>query len=446
MAPACVAVAYSGGRDSLALLHATLAAAAPLGIKVVALHVHHGLSPFADEWLAKCAAQCERWAKRGWPVTFASFCVEHRPAKSESVEAWARTVRYRALRSMALQHGAPLVLLSQHRRDQAETFVLQALRGAGANGLAGMPRCVVRECITWVRPWLDKPREDIEAYVARHRLKYVEDESNRDPRFARNRLRLQVWPALASAFPQAEAAFADSAQWAQEAAVCLSELAAQDLPPLLSGADGLNLNAWFELSAARRSNVLRAWLTQRLGVPPRASLMSRLAAELLPKVSSRWPLGLGELRAYRGVLRHVRRGLSEPENPGCEESLAVDRAGDFNLPGWGGRLRVARATEGGVPLAWLGRLEIRQRQGSEQFQSGLLRPPRSLKKQYQAVGVPAWDRQGPLFYSGGQLIFVPGLGIDARVLALPGQPQVSLRWLPAPGQQFDEAGVVSADS
>ena len=446
MAPACVAVAYSGGRDSSALLHATLAAAAPLGIKVVALHVHHGLSPSADEWLAKCAAQCARWATRGLPVTFASFCVEDRPAKSESVEAWARTVRYRALRSMALQHGAPLVLLAQHRRDQAETFVLQALRGAGASGLAGMPRCVVRENITWARPWLDKPREDIEAYVARHRLKYVEDDSNRDPRFARNRLRLQAWPALTTAFPQAEAAFADSAQWAQEAAVCLAELAAQDLPPLLSGADGLNLNAWFELSAARRSNVLRVWLKQRLGVAPPASLMSRLAVELRPKASSRWHLGQGELRAYRGVLRHVGRDVSEPANPGCEESLAVHRAGNFNLPGWGGCLQVARATKGGVPLAWLGRLEIRQRQGSEQFQSGLLRPPRSLKKQYQAVGVPAWDRQGPLFYSGGQLVFAPGLGIDARVLALPGQPQVSLRWLPAPGQQFGQAGAVLIDS
>jgi tRNA(Ile)-lysidine synthase len=82
-------------------------------------------------------------------------------------------------------------------------------------------------------------------------------------------------------------------------------------------------------------------------------------------------------------------------------------------------------------LAWLGRLALRDRSGAEQFQAGIGRPPRSLKKQYQALAVPVWDRVGPLFYSGGQLVFVPGLGLDARVWALPGQDQVSLRWLPS---------------
>jgi tRNA(Ile)-lysidine synthase len=82
-------------------------------------------------------------------------------------------------------------------------------------------------------------------------------------------------------------------------------------------------------------------------------------------------------------------------------------------------------------LAWLGQLELKPRSGGERFQAGIGRPPRSLKKQYQAAAVPAWEREGPLVYSGGQLVFVPGLGIDARVIALPGQEQVALRWLPA---------------
>jgi len=84
-----------------------------------------------------------------------------------------------------------------------------------------------------------------------------------------------------------------------------------------------------------------------------------------------------------------------------------------------------------VPLAWLGHVELRARSGGEQFQAGIGRPPRSLKKQYQAQGVPAWERDGPLLYSGGQLVFVPGLGLDARVIGLPGQPLVSLRWEPS---------------
>jgi len=96
----------------------------------------------------------------------------------------------------------------------------------------------------------------------------------------------------------------------------------------------------------------------------------------------------------------------------------------------GGRLQVTRVAFGGVPLAWLAHAELRPRQGAEQFQAGLGRPPRSLKKQFQAAGVAAWQRDGPLLYSGGQLVFVPGLGLDARIVGLPGQPLVTLEWLP----------------
>lgn len=430
MVPACVAVAYSGGRDSSALLHASLAAAVPLGLRVAALHVHHGLSPHADDWLAHCEAQCRRWARRGRPLSFASTRVAASPGPGESVEAWARAVRYRALRELAEEQGASLVLLAQHRRDQAETFLLQALRGAGPAGLAGMPASVLREGITWARPWLNRPREAIDAYVTRHRIKCIEDDSNLDSRYARNRLRLQLWPALVGAFPHAEASLTDSAQRAQEALECLSELAMQDMP-LVAGQDGLNVTAWLGLSPARRSNVLRAWLKLRSGRSAPASLVTRLMAELRPDGPARWPLGRGELRAYRGVLRMAAGAASvEVNTPVPERVLSVSSPGEFGLPGWGGSLQVTPTQESGVPLAWLGRLDLRVRSGSERFQSGITRPPRTLKKQYQDHDVPAWEREGPLIYSGGQLIFVPGLGLDARVLALPEQEQMELRWVP----------------
>jgi tRNA(Ile)-lysidine synthase len=134
-----------------------------------------------------------------------------RPAAGESVEALARDQRYAALGRMARAAGATLVLLAHHRRDQAETLLLQALRGGGVAGLAGMPARVERDGLTWARPWLALPRGAIEAYVRRYRLTFVEDDSNADPRFARNRLRHEVWPALAVAFPQAEARLADAA-------------------------------------------------------------------------------------------------------------------------------------------------------------------------------------------------------------------------------------------
>ena len=429
----CIAVAYSGGRDSTALLHATLVQAAAIGVEVVALHVHHGLSPNADHWLAHCEAQCLRWARRGLPVRLLARRLTGRPERGDSIEAWARRERYRALREEAVEAGASAVLLAHHRRDQAETVLLQALRSAGPAGLAGMPARAERDGIVWLRPWLARPRSEIEAYVRRHRLVHIDDESNVDPRFARNRLRLEVWPALSVAFSDAEVTLAATAAWAAEASEALNELAELDLAAV-SNESGLDASSWRMLSAARRSNVLRAWLRRAAGgqAAP-TSLVQRLLDELPMQRTARWPHPAGELRLYRGILSLDVRAAAPGVGAARETTLQVPRAGIYRLPGWGGSLRVVRVREGGVPLAWLGQLELRAREGAEQFQAGIGRPPRSLKKQFQNAGIAAWERDGPLVYSGGQLVFVPGLGLDARVVGLPGQPLVALHWEAAPG-------------
>jgi tRNA(Ile)-lysidine synthase len=423
-----VAVAFSGGRDSTALLHAALAVAATHGVVVLALHVHHGLSPHADEWLRHCESQCARWAKAGRPVEFHAQRLSGAPAPGDSVEAWARDARYRALRTMAVAHGASVVMLAHHRRDQAETWLLQALRGAGVAGLAAMPRGVVRDGIAWHRPWLAKGSDEIDAYVRRHRLKHISDDSNADPRFARNRLRLQVWPALSAAFPHAETTLATAAQWAQQADAALAELAALDVAPLVVG-DGIGVERWLALSPARRSNALRAWLAVPLCGRVPASLVTRLCDELPTRRLARWPVDGGELCVYRGVLRHVAPPSHHGVHPGRERVLSVQHAGTYPLPGWSGSLVVEPVAEMGVPLAWLAHLELRERAGAERFQAGMARPPRSLKKQFQEAGVPSWARSGPLLYSGGQLVFVPGLGLDARVVGVPGQRLARLRWV-----------------
>ena len=423
----CVAVAYSAGRDSTALLHATARAAAEQGSQVVALHVHHGLNPHADEWLVHAQAQCAKWARQGLPVRLLAHRLTGRPATGDSVEAWARQARYRALRSMANEAGAAVVLLAHHRRDQAETLLLQALRGAGVAGLAGMPQSIERDGITWLRPWLAHPREAIEAYVRQHRLHYIDDDSNADPRFARNRLRLQAWPALSQAFPQAEASLADAAAWAAEASACLVELAAMDLAQVSDDA-GLSVEAWQGLSPARQGNALRAWLKAQTGRAAPASLALRLQQELPGTGLAEWGAAGGVLRRYRGRLRFAHSEPVQQNDATREASLSILRAGRFALAGWGGELVAKRVKEGGVPIAWLAHLELREREGGERFQAGIGRPPRSLKKQYQAAQMPAWERDGPLVYSGGQLVFAPGLGLDARVLALPGQAQLSLHW------------------
>lgn len=434
MTARCVAVAYSGGRDSTALLHATLAAAAENGVRVVALHVHHGLSAHADEWLAHCEAQCRRWAARGWPVGFAAQRLAERPARGDSIEAWARRARYAALRALALAHGAPLVLLAHHRQDQAETLLLQALRGGGVAGLAAMPQLVERDGLTWARPWLGVPSSAIAAYVRRHRLRHIEDDSNADPRYARNRLRHEFWPALLTAFPHAEAALAASAGWAQEAAACAADLAAIDLASA-STAAGLDLAAWTQLSPHRRSNALRAWLKQQTGgatIP--GTLVQRLLSELPGNAPAQWPLDGFRLRRFQGRLQCLPD--APPQRPAVSAqkaaTLAIRRAGTYALAGWHGRLLARRVRTGGVAASYLTAVNLRERVGGEQFQAAPRRPARSLKKQFQARGVPAWHRDGPLLYAGEQLLYVPGLGIDARVLAGEGCAQFSLEWLPDP--------------
>ena len=423
-----VAVAYSGGRDSSALLHATLAAAAEVGINVVALHVHHGLMAQADAWLCHCEQQCRRWATRGKPVRFAYRRLSGKPAKGDSVEAWARQARYVALREMALEHGASVVLLAHHRQDQAETLLLQALRGAGVAGLAAMPKSVERAGVTWLRPWLEMPRALVEAYVRRHRLRYIEDDSNVDARFARSRLRLDVWPGLQAAFPAAEKALADTARWAREAQLCVDELGAMDLAGI-SDATGLKLELWVQLSLARRSNALRAWLKQHLAVYAPATLVQRLIAELPGTAPAQWPVGTQTLRRYRGRLQCLS-AVSPKVTVLCRErALAVTCSGTYALPGWGGSLRVRRVKKGGVPLSSVAELRLVMRAGREQFQSEPGRPPRALKKQFQALAVPAWERDGPLLYSAESLVYVPGLGVDARVWAASGVPQVGFEWL-----------------
>ncbi len=304
-----VAVATSGGLDSTALLHCTLAQARPLGVAVWALHVHHGLMPEADAWQAGVRRQALRWGAR-----FACERLAGAPAKGDSVEAWARQGRYAALARLARDAGCPLVLLAHHRRDQAETWLLQALRGAGAAGLSAMPRQTLREGLLWARPWLDQPREAIEAYARRHRLRSVHDPSNDDPRFARGRLRGQVWPVLRAAFPSVDTVLATAARHAQSAQALAEEVAQADLAAVLHG-DALRLAPWLGLTPARRANALRAWLALRLGQGAPQTLVDRLLAEAPAGANpARWPAPGALVQRRRGELR-LLPGPATPTGP-----------------------------------------------------------------------------------------------------------------------------------
>lgn len=427
-----IGVAASGGRDSTALLHCVWRAAAALGVDVLALHVHHGLVAEADDWVAHLREQTRRWSRRGAPIRLEVTHLDNKPTRGDSVEAWARRERYAALTRMARSQGCDAVLLAHHRRDQAETVLLQALRGAGASGLAAMPRSVLREGLHWYRPWLDMPSSAIDAYVARWRLSHIEDHSNGDDRFARNRLRRMVWPALLEAFPQAELSLTQVAIRAHESRDALLALAGIDAGDAVE--DGaLQLAAWRALPWARRANLLRHWLLAVDLGPVPETLVQRLMQELPAARQGSWPWHTRRLRLHRGHLSIEADTAAPPSHAAATAPRDLSRPGSYRFDDWAGVLCVAPADDG-LRADDLRAAVLRLRQGGERFRLQARGADRSLKKQFQAQDVPAWQRSGPLVYSGGRLLFVPGLGLDARVRRSGERGLLQLRWEPDDAQ------------
>lgn len=333
---------------------------------------------------------------------------------------------------MASEAGVDLVLLGHHRRDQAETFLLQALRGGGMAALSAMPRSVCRDGVTWARPWLEQPREAIEAYLRRHRLRWIDDDSNDDDRFARNRLRRRVWPVLADSFADAEGTLAAAAERIQQGAAVVDEIAALDVAAIVDES-GLDIAAWRRLSDARQRQALLRWLRIELGRSPPASLVERLLREALADgPQRRWSSASGELRSYRGRLRRAASAQAAQAAQAAPAAMTVDlsRAGRLEVAAWRGAFRVDRVESGGIAIVAARRLELRPRAAGDRFQAGARRPARSLKLQFQASGVAPALRDGPIVCRDGVPVFVPGLGIDARALAPAGEAQVALTWLP----------------
>jgi tRNA(Ile)-lysidine synthase len=247
--PLPLAVAFSGGADSSALL---LAAAATWPREVHAIHIHHGLQAAADDFARHCKLVC---GELGLPLHEVKVDAAH--AAGESPEDAARKARYRALAQTASSHGLKCVLLAQHADDQAETLLLALSRGAGLPGLASMPASFERHGMRFERPLLAVGGPAIRSWLAAQKIAFVEDPTNADVSFTRNRIRHELLPAVERTFPQFRETFARSARHAAQAQELLAAIGAEDLaaagnPPALRGLQ--------QLSRARQANVLRHWL------------------------------------------------------------------------------------------------------------------------------------------------------------------------------------------
>jgi tRNA(Ile)-lysidine synthase len=288
-----LAVAYSGGADSTALLHA---ACALWPGQVRAIHVHHGLQAAADQFETSCAAVCAQLK-----VPLHVIKVNARHGAGESPEDAARKARYTGLADAAHALGVRQVLLGQHADDQVETILLALSRGAGLAGLSAMPAFFERAGIQFLRPLLDVPGASLRDWLTQAGHAFVDDPSNTDERYTRNRIRARLLPALADAFPHFRQTFARSASHAVQAQEVLDEVAAQDL---LSVGSPPAIKLLQALSRPRQANVLRHWLLVCHHVRPSAAQL----AQLLDQVAACTTRGHQiHLKVANG---HVRRAVS----------------------------------------------------------------------------------------------------------------------------------------
>nr|WP_029046927.1 tRNA lysidine(34) synthetase TilS [Cupriavidus sp. amp6] len=411
-------MALSGGRDSVALLHAACAATQGTAARVVALHVHHGLQDAADEWDRFCEGVCAQWQ-----VGYFVRRVTVRQAAGEGVEAAARRARYAALAAMCADSGARLLLFAHHQDDQVETVLLRLFRGAGVAGMAGMPAMRPLDAhsgVMLLRPWLDVSRDEIDAYCAANALRWIDDPSNADARYARNALRAHL-PALVSAFPALRANVAQAAAHFAQASELMDQLAAAALARLAHpGRDAdtlaeLDLAGLRALPAAQADAVLRLWLRD-LGT--RAPSTARLAAMRAQLVAHE---GGEPAIAHDGlVLRRFRDRVLACTPPPVQPPIAVSlewRGEDrIVVPAWRGELRFFRDDSFGVPEAVLRQpLRLAPRAGGERLVLRPGGPARALKQACQEAGIPAWRRAWlPLLWAGDTLVLAAGLGMHRR--------------------------------
>jgi tRNA(Ile)-lysidine synthase len=359
-----IAVALSGGLDSVVLLH-LLKDQPGIG----AIHVHHGLSPNADAWAAFCRRLCKQWQV---PISVRRVSVKK---ARKGVEAAAREARYEAFKKLKVE----VIALAHHLDDQAETVLMNLLRGSGVRGASGMRPLTRFEGKLLARPLLDVPRAALEEYARLQGLGWIEDETNADEKLTRNFVRRRLGPLIETRFPQ----------WKRALARAARHFAEEDL-------------------SAR--HLLRAYLeSHNLKAPSEAKLVEMLKQLTSAGAQTRLEHDGRTLRVYRDRVF----GDSAPARAFTPLAWKGERR--LKIPALGGELRFRAGAGIASKHLETGTFEVRLRSGGERLQIHPRRPRRTLKKLFQEAGVPSWARlRMPLLFCGQDLVWAPGLGVDVR--------------------------------
>jgi tRNA(Ile)-lysidine synthase len=434
-------LALSGGVDSVVLLHILSQLSTRLPFSLSAMHVHHGLSPHADDWLHECERMC---LEKGIP--FYSEKVHVSPQSGLGVEATAREVRYHALERVRQQLSANAIVTAHHMQDQGETLLLQLMRGAGVKGLSAMSQWDAERYL--LRPLLAVPKAELLQFAAEQQLVWVEDESNTDISYDRNFMRQKVMPMMRERYPQLDNALLRSASHLAEAQSLLDILAMQDLQVCDVREEwlgqSLDISRLKALGDVRAKNLLRGWFQQlNLRMPNTEQLFEywQQLSSVKPHRYLHLPLQ-GQTQSHRAYLHHYQQRLycvgkpnALPQTPLIWQGHQSQIWGDWQV-----QFKVSKAR--GIALARLGispaaitlnkrygqsiplpegvELLLMPRSGGEALQPDAKRPRRELKVIFQMLAVPPWQRA---FYpvvqvktnqtiSSPSLVGIAGLAVD----------------------------------
>ncbi len=394
-------VAYSGGLDSHVLLHlvAGLAELHP-DIATRALHINHRLQIQSDDWAVHAEAVANQL---NVPLTVVP--VEVDASHADGPEAAARLARYAAF-SDHLQPGEHM-LLAQHADDQAETFLLQALRGSGPDGLASIPKKRTFALGYMSRPLLSCTREQLQAYALAHELEYIHDPSNDDTRFDRNYLRHEIMPLLKARWPAANRTLTRSANRCSAASQTLLGLAQEDLRQVrLRGVAQLSVSEIKTLPRERAYNVLRLWVRQSGLRMPRLQDLAEVYRQLVTSRSD--SQGIVNVRDYEFRRHKDRLYLLPPQKQPV--AFHYDWSAPFlplHIPEIDQTLTREDCVRQGIRLPEQGVMTVRSRVGSELIKLGEPAFHKAVKKLLQEASVPPWLRDvTPLVYIEGRLAAV----------------------------------------
>ena len=408
-----VTVALSGGVDSVVLLHILHQLQKTHHFTLKASHVHHGLSKNADKWVKFCEKLCTKLS-----VPLDVHYIKLPQKKLLGIEGEARRLRYEKL----LKSQSDLVVLAHHEDDQAETFLLQLIRGAGVKGLSSMAHFDDSRGL-W-RPLLNVTRIDIESYAKKHQLKWIEDESNLNIDFDRNFIRSKVLPILKNRFNHIIKVISRSSSHLAEAQNLLDDLAKIDLKNSLKSINykyKIQVKTLDKLSNSRAKNVLRYWLEINHQLMPPKDLLEELLRQVLTaKKDATIKIQLSkeyEIRRYQDEIYIV------PKTQQTHKNYEMIWAGESEiiLPN-GQKLKFKKVKGRGINLKFLDhqKLKIRNRKGGEFFKPDSKRPTKKIKQLLQESDLPPWERKNlPLIFVGDELAALPNFGVDQKYQAGP---------------------------